>query len=153
VWVLALAANAAAQEFPSKPVHLVVPFPRAGPLDISAADREGVGRSAGDTRSSSRTARKHHRSEYVVKIAPDGYTLIIISSTPLVTFRTIQKCLRSVEDWSALTPDHAPHLCLRRQSDDRDRLDPDLNRPGEERAGRLNYASGERSGQHLYVEP
>src|SRR5438445_6335056 len=92
VWVLTLATSAAAQEFPSKPVRLVVPFPPGGPLDISGRligtqlqERWGqpviVENKPGSTIG----------REYVAKSAPAGYTLMIISSTPLVTLPHLQK--------------------------------------------------------------
>src|SRR2546429_4981667 len=74
------------QAFPSKPVRLIVPFPPGGPLDISGrliglnlSERWGqpvvVENKPGSTIG----------PEHVVKSAPDGYTLMIISSTPLIT--------------------------------------------------------------------
>src|SRR5712672_4641743 len=92
VWVLALAANAAAQEFPSKPVHLVVPFPPGGPLDISG---RMIGKELQDRWGHPVVVENKPGStigpEYVTKSAPDGYTLMIISSTPLVTLPHLQK--------------------------------------------------------------
>ena len=82
----AFAASASAQDFPSKPVRLVVPFPPGGPLDIS-------GRLIG-----THLAERWHEPvvienkpgstigpESVAKSAPDGYTLMIISSTSSLT--------------------------------------------------------------------
>src|SRR5882762_694028 len=82
LWVLALAASAAAQDFPSKPVKLVVPFPPGGPLDISGRmtgkempDRWGHP-AAGVSEPGSTIG-----PEYVTESAPDGYTLLLISAT------------------------------------------------------------------------
>src|SRR4029077_215849 len=90
--LLALAAGATAQEFPAKPVRLVVPFPPGGPLDISGRligkelqERWGqpviVENKPGSTTG----------PEYMVKSPPVGYTLMIISSTPLVALPHLQK--------------------------------------------------------------
>src|SRR6267143_1298781 len=91
VWVLALAANGAVQEFPSKPVHLVVPFPPGGPLDISG---RLIGKELQDRLGQPVIVENKPGStigpEYVVKSAPDGYTLMIISSTPLATLTHLQ---------------------------------------------------------------
>src|SRR3989454_7611183 len=92
VWVLALAASSAAQEFPSRPVRLVVPFPPGGPLDISG---RLIGKELQDRWEKPVIVENKPGStigpEYVVKSAPDGYTLMIISSTPLVTLPHLQK--------------------------------------------------------------
>src|SRR5256712_6484737 len=92
LWVFTLTASAAAQEFPSKPVHLVVPFPPGGPLDISG---RLIGKELQDHWGQPVIVENKPGStigpEYVAKSAPDGYTLMIISSTPLVTLPHLQQ--------------------------------------------------------------
>ena len=91
VVLLALAAPAAAQDFPSRPVRLVVPFPPGGPLDISG---RLIGRELQDHWGQPVVVENKPGStigpEYTAKSAPDGYTLMIISSTPLVTLPHLQ---------------------------------------------------------------
>src|SRR5712691_94160 len=96
VSLLALAAGAAtpaaAQEFPSKPVRLVVPFPPGGPLDIAG---RLIGKELHDRWGHPVIVENKPGStigpEYVVKSAPDGHVLMIISSAPLVTLPHLQK--------------------------------------------------------------
>ena len=78
IWLSALTA-AGAQEYPDRPVHLIVPFPPGGGADILARtvqsrlaqalgkpivieNKPGAGGNVG--------------AEYVAKAAPDGYTLL-----------------------------------------------------------------------------
>src|SRR5499427_6356240 len=89
--LLALAAAAEAQEFPSKPVRLVVPFPPGGPLDISG---RLIGKELQERWGQPVVVENKPGStigpEFTVKSAPDGTTLMIISSTPLVTLPHLQ---------------------------------------------------------------
>src|SRR5256885_8752833 len=155
VWVLALAANAAAQEFPSRPVRLVVPFPPGGPLDISG---RLIGKELQDRWGQPVIVENKPGStlgpEYVVKSAPDGYTLMIISSTPLVTLPQLQKVpydvlkdLVGVTQTTLLTYAFVVNPATGIGSIQ------DLIARAKKEPGRLNYASaGNGSGQHLYVE-
>ena len=89
--VAALAAPAAAQSWPSKPVKIVVPFGPGGPADIYARilgqeltealkqqfvieNKAGAGGTIG--------------ADIVAKAAPDGYTLLMMSNT-LTTNETL----------------------------------------------------------------
>jgi tripartite-type tricarboxylate transporter receptor subunit TctC len=83
---LIAAAPAAAQEYPAKPIRLVVPFPagsssndiigrwladrlsKALPQRVLVENRPGAGGNVG--------------SEYVAKAAPDGYTLLVATNGP-----------------------------------------------------------------------
>src|SRR5437660_10346248 len=155
VWVLALAASAAAQEFPSKPVKLVVPFPPGGPLDISG---RLIGKELQDRWGHPVVVENKPGStigpEYVVKSAPDGYTLMIISSTPLVTLPHLQKVpydalkdLVGVTQTTLLTYAFVVNPATGIGSIQ------DLIARAKKDPGRFNYASaGNASGQHLYVE-
>jgi len=155
VVLFALAASAAAQEFPSKPVRLVVPFPPGGPLDISG---RLIGKELQDRWGQPVVVENKPGStigpEYVAKSAPDGYTLMIISSTPLVTLPHLQKVpydvlkdLVGVTQTTLLTYAFVVNPATGIGSIQ------ELIARAKNEPGRLNYASaGNGSGQHLYVE-
>src|SRR5216683_1803 len=87
VWGLALVSSfrpSLAEEYPARPVHLIVPFAAGGPADVYARvlgqylseslkqpfvveDRPGAGSIIG--------------TDAVAKSAPDGYTLLVMSNT------------------------------------------------------------------------
>src|SRR5205809_3858425 len=155
LWALALAASTAAQDFPSKPVRLVVPFPPGGPLDISG---RLIGKELQDRWGQPVVVENKPGStigpEYVAKSAPDGYTLMIISSTPLVTLPHLQKVpydvlknLVGVTQTTLLT-----YALVVNPSSGIGSIQELIARAKKE-PGRMNYASaGNGSGQHLYVE-
>src|ERR1700746_2916907 len=80
--LLALAASAAAQDSPTKPVRLIIPFPPGGSNDVvgrmvalQLGDRLGK-QVVVDNRGG---AGGIIGTEAAAKSAPDGYTLLIIS--------------------------------------------------------------------------
>src|ERR1017187_7247135 len=92
--VLLLPASAAAQEFPNRPIRLIVPFPASGPNDIIARvigqrmseltkqpvvidNRGGQAGGVG--------------TDAVAKANPDGYTIGIVSASALVISPTMEK--------------------------------------------------------------
>jgi tripartite-type tricarboxylate transporter receptor subunit TctC len=154
---LSLAAGALAQgqEFPSKPVRLVVPFPPGGPLDISG---RLIGKELQDRWGQAVVVENKPGStigpEYVVKSAPDGYTLMIISSTPLVTLPHLQKVPYDVlKDLVGVTQTTLLTYALVVNPATGINSIQDLIEAARAGPGRLDYASaGNGSGQHLYVE-
>src|SRR5580765_6478781 len=89
-----LPAAAAAQDFPSKPIRLIVPFPPGGPNDIIA---RVVGQRMSeiakqpvliDNRSGSAGALG---TDAVAKAAPDGYTIAITSASSLAILPSLEK--------------------------------------------------------------
>jgi len=106
--ILLLPAAAAAQEFPTKPIKLIVPFPAGGPNDIIARavgqrmqelagqpvtidNRGGVGGMLG--------------TDAVAKAEPDGYTIAITSAGALAISASLQEKLLydSTKDLAAVT--------------------------------------------------
>ena len=90
------AGHAGAQAYPSKPVTVIVPWPAGGPSDIAARpvakglqdalkqpfvidNRGGASGNIGTT--------------LVTKSAPDGYTLLITSSSPIVINPNVYKTM------------------------------------------------------------
>ncbi|HEY6241543.1 MAG TPA: tripartite tricarboxylate transporter substrate-binding protein [Burkholderiales bacterium] len=155
LWILVLAAGAAAQEFPSKPVRLVVPFPPGGPLDIAG---RLIGKELQERWGQPVVVENKPGStigpEYVVKSAPDGYTLMIISSTPLVTLPHLQAVPYDVlKDLVGVTQTTLLTYALVVNPATGINSIQDLITAAHAAPGRLDYASaGNGSGQHLYVE-
>ena len=94
--VLSLAAGHAAAQYPNKPVTVIVPWPAGGPSDIAARP---VAKGLAD-------AFKHPfvidnrggasgniGSAIVTKAAPDGYTLLMTSSSPIVINPNVYKSM------------------------------------------------------------
>ena len=105
--LLLLPASAAAQDFPSKPIKLIVPFPAGGPNDIIARvvgqrmselikqpvvidNRGGQGGVLG--------------TDAVAKAQPDGYTIGIVSASSLVINPYMEKVPYDVvKDFAPIT--------------------------------------------------
>src|SRR6266508_523351 len=157
--LLALAAGARtpalSQEFPSKPVRLVVPFPPGGPLDISG---RLIGKELQDSWDHPVIVENKPGGtigpEHVVRSAPDGHVLMIISSTPLVTLPHLQKVPYDVlKDLVGVTQTTLLAYALVVNPATGIGSIGELIARAKKEPGRLNYASaGNGSGQHLYVE-
>jgi len=92
--MLSPAFASAAEDFPSKPIRLIVPFPAGGPNDLIA---RVVGQRMSeiakqpvliDNRSGSAGALG---TDAVAKSAPDGYTIAITSASSLAISTTMEK--------------------------------------------------------------
>ncbi len=144
-----------AQDFPVKPVRLIVPFPPGGPLDIA-------GRLIGQQLSEmwKQPVIVENRPggtlgpESVAKAAPDGYTLLIISSSPLVTLPHMQKVPYDVlRDLVGVTQTTLLTYALVAHADAGINSVQELIDQAKRSPGKLNYASaGNGSGQHLLME-
>jgi len=80
-------AGAAAQSFPQKPIHLVVPFAAGGITDVLARAlgaklTEAFGQQT--VIENKPGANSQVGAEYVAKSAPDGYTLVVTADTTFV---------------------------------------------------------------------
>ena len=92
--LLLLPASVAAQEFPSKPIRLIVPFPAGGPNDIIA---RVVGQRMSEiTRQPVLIDNRGGQggvlgTDAVAKAAPDGYTIAISSAGALAISPSMEK--------------------------------------------------------------
>lgn len=84
----------AADNFPSRPVRIIVPVPPGGPLDISARliarDLQQLLGQAVIIENRSGAAG-NIGADYVAKSVPDGYTLLLAASSALINSAHLQK--------------------------------------------------------------
>jgi tripartite-type tricarboxylate transporter receptor subunit TctC len=157
-WVALVGAVAAQpDEYPSKPIHLVVAYPPGGPVDILARELElPLGRALGQPLIIENRAGAGGviGSDFVARARPDGYT-ILLGSTPLA----IQETLYPKLPYSA-TRDLTPiaNLALGPQvlvvgSAVPVKTVRELIEYGKKQQGKLNYASPSAGGtNHLAAE-
>src|SRR5213075_1032745 len=94
--IAAFAATAAAQDFPNRPVRLVVPYPPSGNVDITARTvAPAFGEALGQQVIIENRAGAGGRigTEMVVKAAADGYTLLLGSTAPVSAGPAVFKSL------------------------------------------------------------
>jgi tripartite-type tricarboxylate transporter receptor subunit TctC len=158
VWLLSSIGVASAQDaYPSRPVHLLVPFAPGGAVDI-------VARTLGDELS----ARWHQAvvvenrpgaggvvaSEAAAKAAPDGYTLIIVATGHALNPHLYVKLpYDSFNDFTPLSLiGTSPNMLLVR-SDAAFKTLADLIAAARERPGQISYGhAGNGTSPHLAGE-
>jgi tripartite-type tricarboxylate transporter receptor subunit TctC len=90
--VVALAASATADNYPSRPITLVVPFPAGGATDVISrivADKLGEALRGTIVVENKGGAGGNIGTHNVARAAPDGYTLLLSSSGPLAVNKTL----------------------------------------------------------------
>jgi tripartite-type tricarboxylate transporter receptor subunit TctC len=83
---------ASAQNYPSRAVKIVVPFPPGGPLDFTArvlADKLGTSMKQPFVVENRPGASGNIGTDVVAKAEPDGYTLLFVLDTPLTVNPTL----------------------------------------------------------------
>jgi tripartite-type tricarboxylate transporter receptor subunit TctC len=155
---IAVVPNAQAQDYPARPVTIVVAFPAGGLADLVARllgqrlterlgkpfiieNRPGAGTVLG--------------ANSVAKATPDGYTLLLGGSAPFAMAASLQKKLPydPAKDFEPLAlVAEAPFVLVANPALPV-RSVSDLIRLAKERPGQLSYASaGSGSPHHLYAE-
>jgi tripartite-type tricarboxylate transporter receptor subunit TctC len=155
--VLALALPACAQDYPSKPIRMVIPFPPGGAVDfwarlVAEKLREKWGQPViAENRAG---AAGNIGGEYAAKAAPDGYTLMMGNAPVLVINKLIYTKLSY--DPGAFAPVSlvyaSPFVLVVRPKLAANTLQ-DLVALAKANPGRLNYASiGSGTSVHLAGE-
>src|SRR5690349_18289533 len=139
------ALGAAAQDYPTHPVKIVVPFAAGGPADVYARylaqrlqedlnqpfvieDRPGGGSIVG--------------TDYVAKSAPDGYTLLLMSNTHTVNESLMpNKPFELMRDFVAVAPINYSDLVLVVGPSLKVSTLGELMAVAKANPGKLNYAS------------
>ena len=91
-----VAQPAFAQDYPTKPIRLLVPYPTAGTTDpLSRMLAEALGKALGQTVvvENKPGANGNIGTAEAVKAAPDGYTLVVVSSGTLATNPALYKSM------------------------------------------------------------
>ncbi|HEX6137021.1 MAG TPA: tripartite tricarboxylate transporter substrate binding protein [Casimicrobiaceae bacterium] len=145
VLLAVFALGAAADDYPSRPVKIVVPFAAGGPADVYARflaqrlqesmgqpfvieDRPGGGSVVG--------------TEIVAKSAPDGYTLLLMSNTHTVNESLMpNKPFQLMRDFTPIAPINYSDLVLVVNPAVPVKTLPDLIALAKAQPGKLNYAS------------
>ena len=141
----AWAAPAAAQDYPSKPVRIIVPFAPGGSADvygryIAQRLQESLGQSfVVDNRPG---AGSVIGTDAVAKAAPDGYTLLLMSNTHTVNESLIpSKPFVLMRDFAPIAPINASDLVLVVKTGLPSNTLGDLIRAAKAKPGSMSYAS------------
>lgn len=153
-----IAVSAYAQQYPTKPIRFVVPWPPGGAADIMARlIGEGLSKEFGqpvvvDNRPG---AGGLIATEQVAKMEPDGYTLLLGSTGPNAIAASLYKNLRydPVKDLTAVTEITELPLLLVVNKDFPANNVKELIAYAKANPGKVNFASvGAGTAQHLASE-
>jgi tripartite-type tricarboxylate transporter receptor subunit TctC len=152
--LLALSYGAAAQPYPNKPIHLIVPFGPGGFTDVAARilqkelqpvlgqaivveNRAGAGSTIG--------------TDFVAKAPPDGYTLVMVSTTHVISPHLYREVpYDPIKDFTPVMKlAEGPYVLVVNASTPY-RTVADLVAAAKARPGAIDFASsGNGSSQHL----
>ncbi|MFM9971025.1 MAG: Bug family tripartite tricarboxylate transporter substrate binding protein [Burkholderiales bacterium] len=156
VAALALSVSAPAQEFPSKPIRIIVPYPPGGGTDRTGrllAERFQA-KWGQSVLVENRSGAGGAGAEYAAKAAPDGYTLLFAAQAQFVIVQALYDKLGYDPD--AMVPistiTTSPNVLVVNPKIPVESL-ARLISFAKENPGKLNYAStGSGSSQHLAAE-
>ena len=156
--ITAFATFATAQEFPNRPVRIVVPWPPAGNVDITARTvAPALGEALGQQVIVENRAGAGGRigTEAVAKSAPDGYTLLLGSSGTITAGPAVWKTLNfdPLKDFIAVGPIQAVPIVLTVAPKTQAATYADYVALAKAKGGQLSIASaGNGSSNHLAIE-
>lgn len=143
--LLAGAGHALAQEYPSRPVKLIVPFAAGGPADVYG---RAVAQRLQDVLKQSFVVENRPGAgsligtEAVAKSAPDGYTLLLMSNTHTVNESLFaSKPYELMRDFAPVAPINYSDLVLVTRPTLEAGSTADLLKMAKARPGDLSYAS------------
>ena len=154
---LLLATTAFAQEYPTKPVRIIVPFPPGGPNDLVVRPvaprlQEYLGHPfVVDNRAG---ANGLIGSELVAKAPPDGYALLVISSSFTINPATYSKLpFDPLKDFAPIISLATSDIILVTNPTVPAKTVKEFVALAKSRPGKLNYASSGNGGSlHLAAE-
>jgi len=156
--VAAFTTFAAAQDFPNKPIRIVVPWPPAGNVDITARTvAPALGEALGQQVIVENRAGAGGRigTEAVAKSAPDGYTLLLGSSGTVTAGPAVWKTLTfdPLKDFVAIGPIQSVPIVLTVAPKTPAASYADYVALAKAKDGQLSIASaGNGSSNHLAIE-